>query len=96
MIGIPTPYCAPSLSALDTCTGSPGFAECEVDVDVAGADDGAPDSLDGALAERVWVTVTGEPLPLELHAVTANAVAAVKAPRTAADRGERRFLTGPP
>src|SRR3954471_17220871 len=94
MIGIPTPTCCPSPSAVDTCTGTPGFAE--LDVEDAGADDGAPDSVPGAFAERVWVTVTGEPLPLELQAETPNAPTAMRAPRIAADRGERSFLTRPP
>jgi hypothetical protein len=94
MIGIPTPTWLPSLrTAEETWTGRPGLAE--LDVDDAGADGEPEATLDGAPGVRVLTTVTGEPLPLELQAVTTRA-ATIRAPSNAADRRGRTFLTRPP
>jgi len=91
MIGMPTPYCAPSEFSVLMCTGIFGFGGLDVDAGLLGADDAAADEDPFPALEFLLTVPDGVPDVLLLQAVRKSA-SALSAARTGADRrtGVRR------
>jgi hypothetical protein len=75
MIGMPTPYCAPSAFKVLMCTGVFGFAGLVEDALLDGAVDVEDDPAEEALVEPLDRVEAGDPVVLLVQAVrTASAL----------------------
>ena len=92
MIGIPTPYCAPSAFSVLMCTGVFGFAGLVDDALLLGAVDVEDGAVVDALVEPFDRVESGDPLVLLVQA--ARTVSALKTARVSAARRCRRAVVG--